>query len=53
MKYDLRLVDMSQKENWLATYKKFGLRSFLTLMSPFLNTILNSKYKDYELDIKD
>lgn len=52
-KLDLRLVDLSQRDVWNETYLQFGLRSLLTLASPLLNTIINWKYRNYELDIKN
>lgn len=50
---NLKPVTFKHIKFWGGTYKTFGTKALLTLMSPLLNTILNWKYRNMHLEIDD
>ena len=50
---NLRPIDFTHKRFWRGTYDRFGFRSWITLVSPLANTILNWKYRNYDLEIDE
>lgn len=49
---NFRPLTLEHKFYWYGTWKCGGLRAVLTLMSPLLNTVLNWKYRNYQLNIE-
>jgi hypothetical protein len=47
--YELKPIAFNQFKFFKGTYKTFGLRATLTLISPLLNTIINWKWRSYRL----
>lgn len=50
---NLKPITFKHLKFWHGTYKIFGIRSLLTLMSPLLNTIIHWKYRHMHLEIDD
>ena len=51
MTINLKPIDRSMFKYFRGTFARFGLRSALTTVSPLLNTILNWKYRNWELKL--
>ena len=49
--YHFALIDFENIKFAKGTYKTFGLKSTLTLISPFFNTMLNFKHFNKKLKI--
>ena len=48
-----RFIDWEQRKWFLGTVKTFGFMSGITLMFPFLNTIVHWKYRKYRLVVEE